>query len=78
MATGLPYHTQGIAGFQFRAWNFAGGRVPASISRHPDKFKCPACGSFSVTATPVGTRVVQGLLIGTKQFWLDIQMHGVP
>jgi len=77
MSTSLLYHTQGITGFLFTSWNFAGGRVVASLTRKPDRFECACCRSRSVTATPVGTRSVRGLPMGTKNLVLNVQMHRV-
>ena len=77
MSTSLLYHTQGTKDFQFQAFKYSGGRLTARIVRSPDRFECSRCGRREVTATPVGTRRIRGLPMGSKQCDLQVQMHRV-
>ena len=77
MSTSLLYHTQGTKDFQFSAFEFSGGRVTACLSRDPARFKCPVCGWWEVTPTPVDKRVVRGLPMGSKQCDLLVEMHRI-
>ncbi len=77
MSTSLLYHTQGIRGFKFLAFNYHKDFTCANITRAENKFFCPACGCPDVTATPYGMREVQGLPFGSKKLILNVHMHRI-
>lgn len=75
MSTSLLYHSQGIRGFQFQAFDFSGGRTSARICRKAGQFRCPACDSADVSPTPVGIRIVRALPMGRQQCDLHVLTH---
>lgn len=75
MSNSLLAHTQGIRGFDHVKWDWSGGVATAHIRRQKERFRCAACGSADVTATPVHRRTVRGLPLGKMPFEVDIQMH---
>lgn len=77
MSTSLLYHTQGIIGFQFLNFKFPGNCVIAEIIRNNSKFKCSNCRSYNVKTTYIKDRLIQGLPMGNKKFYLNVKLHRI-
>ena len=77
MSTSLLYHTQGTRDFQLQSFKYGGDCVVAHLARAPKKFACGKCGCWDVKATPVGTREIRGLPMGSKQCSLLVKMHRI-
>lgn len=75
MTKSLLFHAQGVRGFEHVRWDWSGGSATVVIRRQKDKFRCVACHSADVTATPVNKRIVKGLPLGSQPFELEVQMH---
>ena len=77
MSTSLLYHTQGIAGFQLLNYKFPGKCVIAEICRKESNFKCRSCKSSNVKATYIKHRMIHGLPMGSKDFYLNVKLHRI-
>ncbi len=75
MSTSLLYHTQGTRGFQYQRCDYSGGRVTFTITQSRSKFRCSKCRWWEVTPTPVGSRTIRGLPMGSKHCDLQIAVH---
>ena len=72
MSTSLLYHAFCIRGYQYLGTLYRKGRVLFRIRRHPDKLRCPACGSSDVVCRGKVRRQFHSLPIGKKP--VDIQL----
>jgi transposase len=73
MSTSLMYHTQGIRGFQHKAYEFGREDVLARIGR--ESFQCGVCRSGNVKPYLLRTRKVRGLPIGEKGSLFEFEVY---
>lgn len=77
MSTSLLYHTQGTYGFQLLNYKFKGKSVIAEVTQNSSKFKCQRCSSRNVKATFIKNRLIQGLPMGSQNFYLSVRLHRI-
>ena len=78
MSNSLLFHCAGIRGFDHIKWEHAGVRSSVeTIIRQNENFTCSACGSRSVTATKVGTRLIRNGKIGGDAWIIKVVTHRV-
>lgn len=73
MSTSRMYHTQGIRGFQHRAFHFESGMVIAEIERKTQR--CPFCRSGEVSCYEVRSRRIRGVPYGAMPVFFAVCLH---
>lgn len=68
-------YTHEIHDYQLLKCEHGQDTFTAHISKEKSSFRCSACESLNVTATPVGERVIKALPTGTKQTRFNVKMH---
>ena len=75
MSTSLIYHAFGAVGYRYLKEEHKKGKMYLHIEKHPDKRRCPICGSSEVILKGQFQRDIRTLPIGKRPVFLVLHLH---